>query len=97
MLDTGFGLAPGVVVLPDPSRRLNPDTGPAIARFARRMAPAVCLGMDADARLEFRDRRLVAGRGRHLRQAGVVDPSWTATVLAPGLAALGDSAEELPR
>jgi hypothetical protein len=97
VLDTGFGLAPGVVVLPDPSRRLNPDTGPAIARFARRMAPAVCLGMDADARLEFRDRRLVAGRGRHLRQDGVVDPSWTAAVLAPGLAALGDSAEELPR
>lgn len=76
VLDSGFGLAPGVVVMPDPSRRLNPATGPAIARFARRMAPAVCLGMDAGARLSFADGRLIGGRAQQLRQDGVIEAEW---------------------
>lgn len=95
VLDSGFGVAPGVVVMPDPSRRLNPDTGPAIARFARRMAPAVCVGMDLGARLDFRDGALVAGRGRHLRPDGGIDARWSGRPEDPAARALTDSLDEV--
>ncbi len=76
VLDAGFGLAPGVVAMPDPSRRLKPDTGPAIARFARRMAPARCLGMDQGARLEFIDGALIGGTACLLGDDGALATGW---------------------
>ncbi len=96
VLDSGFGVAPGVVVMPDPSRRLNPDTGPAIARFARRMEPAACIGMDLGARLDFRDGALVAGRDLLLRADGVVDAAWSGRPADPVAQALLDSLDEAP-
>ena len=95
VLDAGLGLAAGVVVMPDPSRRLNPDTGPAIARFARRMAPATCLAMDAGARLEFVDGALVAGHATLLRADGVIDPNWQVSPQAVAAEALADSIDEV--
>ena len=41
-----LGLAPGLVVLPDPRRRVRMDDRAGIARFAQRMAPADCLALD---------------------------------------------------
>jgi len=55
VLDAGFGLAPRVVVLPDPKRRIRMDDKAGIARFARRMLPASCVAMDHGARLVFED------------------------------------------
>lgn len=43
VLDHGFGLAPGLVVMPDWERRIRLDDREGIARFAQRMAPAACL------------------------------------------------------
>ncbi|MEZ4399878.1 MAG: hypothetical protein R3B06_07655 [Kofleriaceae bacterium] len=76
VLDAGFGLAPGVVVMPDPERRLRPDRTAGIARFASRMAPAVCLAMDLGARLDFTRGVLARGQATHLRADGAVDRTW---------------------
>ncbi|MBK9032307.1 MAG: hypothetical protein IPL61_13505 [Myxococcales bacterium] len=97
LLDAGLGRAPGVVVMPDPSRRLRPDTGPAIARFARRMAPALCVGMDLGAELEFEGGALIGGHGGLLRADGVVDPAWTHRRPDPWAEAASDSIDEVPQ
>jgi Peptidase family S51 len=51
VLDSGFGLVPGYVVLPDARRRVNLEERGGIQRFARRMAPATCVAMDHGSRL----------------------------------------------
>lgn len=80
VLDAGFGVAPGIVVLPDPQRRLRTDDKPGIARFAQRMAPSICLGMDHGARVVFhRDKgdRVVSATAARLTPDGDVDRQWT--------------------
>ncbi len=46
VLDAGFGLVPGLVVLPDPRRRLRLDDRERVGRLAQRFAPAACVAMD---------------------------------------------------
>ncbi len=53
ILDVGYGLARGVVVLPDPRRRLRLEDEAGISRFTRRMAPALCVALDHGAELQF--------------------------------------------
>ncbi|HEY5923498.1 MAG TPA: Type 1 glutamine amidotransferase-like domain-containing protein [Kofleriaceae bacterium] len=76
VLDTGFGLAPGLVVLPDPHRRVNFDARAGIQRFARRMAPATCVAMDHGARIELEDGTIVRANGVRLTTTGEVDHDW---------------------
>lgn len=76
VLDAGFGLAPGLVLLPDPSHRVRLDERAGIGRFARRMAPATCLAMDPGAWLRFEGARLVGGEAWHFGATGEVDRTW---------------------
>ena len=58
VLDAGLGLAPGVVVLPQPEFRLRLDDHERVQLMARRFAPAVCLGMPAKSRARWRSGRV---------------------------------------
>jgi hypothetical protein len=77
VLDAGFGLAPGIVVLPDPRRRVNMQARDGIQRFARRMAPATCVAMDAGARVMFEGGSIVNASGARLTTRGEVELDWT--------------------
>jgi hypothetical protein len=46
LLDTGLGVAPGVLPLPDAYRRLRLGDPLRVALFARRFEPAICLALD---------------------------------------------------
>ena len=76
VLDAGFGLAPGLVVLPDPQRRVNLKARAGIQRFARRMAPLTCVAMDHGARVVFEDGAIVHGNGIQLTTSGEADAKW---------------------
>ncbi|MDQ3338757.1 MAG: Type 1 glutamine amidotransferase-like domain-containing protein [Myxococcota bacterium] len=76
VLDAGFALAPGLVVLPDPHRRVNFKARAGIQRFARRMAPATCVAMDHGARVVFEDGKIVRANGVQLTTTGEVDHNW---------------------
>jgi hypothetical protein len=73
VLDAGFELAPDVVVLPDPRRRIRLDDADGIARFAQRMAPASCLALDRGAHVIFHGRRIVGAAAELLTTAGRVE------------------------
>lgn len=77
VLDAGFGLAPGIVVLPDPRRRVRLDDKVGIARFARRMQPATCVAMDHAARIVFEDGKRIQASSARLQPSGDVDAVWT--------------------
>ncbi len=79
VLDAGLGIAPGIVVLPDPKRRLKMDARAGIQRFARRMAPATCVAMDHGARVIFEQRKIVRALGTRLTTQGVVEMGWIGT------------------
>jgi len=79
VLDAGFGLTPGIVVLPDPRRRVNLDARPGIQRFARRMAPAMAIAMNVGARIDFDNFRIVRAHAMHLTPNGDIDKSWDGT------------------
>jgi hypothetical protein len=76
VLDAGFGLAPGVVVLPDPVRRIRMDDRLGIARFAQRMAPSTCMAMGQGAVAIFEGGRLVHASVDRLATGGEVDRGW---------------------
>jgi hypothetical protein len=76
VLDAGFGLAPGIVVLPDPRRRVRLDDRPGIARFARRMMPAACMAMDHGARIVFEGGKLKHVEATRLEPTGEVALAW---------------------
>ena len=76
VLDAGLGLAPGVVVLPDPKRRIKLDARTGIQRFARRMAPATCVAMDHGHRLEITDGQLTEATAQRLETSGSVEIEW---------------------
>jgi hypothetical protein len=76
VLDAGLGLAPGLVALPDPRRRIRADDRAGIARFAQRMAPALCVAMDGGARLVFERGRMIAALAERLTPAGEVEREW---------------------
>jgi len=76
VLDAGFGLVPGFVVLPDARRRINLDAQAGIQRFARRMAPATCVAMDHGARLIFEDGAVRSARATRLTTTGEAERDW---------------------
>jgi hypothetical protein len=76
LLDTGFGLVPGYVVLPDPRRRIDLDARAGIQRFARRMAPATCVAMDHGARMIFEAGELRYATATRLTTAGAAERDW---------------------
>ena len=55
ILDAGLGLVPGVVVLPEPERRLHLDRKDRVQRLVRRFEPATCLVLPARSRITWRD------------------------------------------
>ena len=55
ILDAGIGLIPGVVVLPEPERRLHLDRKDRVQRLVRRFEPATCLALPARSRITWRD------------------------------------------
>jgi len=63
LLDEGLGLAPGVVVFPEPEERLKLDRQERIELLARRFAPALCLGFPPRSRVILRGTRLSAPQG----------------------------------
>jgi len=77
VLDAGLGLAPDIVVLPDPRRRVNMDARAGIQRFARRMAPATCVAMDHGARIVFEGGKIVRATAARLTTTGEVEHEWS--------------------
>lgn len=77
VLDEGFGLTPGIVVLPDPRRRVNMGARAGIQRFARRMAPATCVAMDHGDRIIYERGKLVAASAARLTTTGDIEPNWS--------------------
>jgi hypothetical protein len=76
VLDAGFGLVPGLVVLPDPQRKLDLGARAGIQRFARRMAPATCVAMDRGHRIVIEDGVLARASGLRLTTTGEIDAQW---------------------
>lgn len=78
VLDEGLGLAPGVVVFPEPEERLHLDHKSRIELLARRFAPALCLGFPPRSRVIMKGTRLSAPQGviclRRDGSHGVFDP-----------------------
>ncbi len=78
VLDTGFGLCPDLVALPDMSRRVHLDQKGPIGRFSRRMAPAHCLALDPGSRIRFEDGKMTAvEESARLDEDGQVNWGWT--------------------
>lgn len=67
--EVGLGLIPGVVPLPDASRRLRLDDPVRGARLSHRFAPDTCLLLDPGDRVEW-DGGWSGGRARHLTVEG---------------------------
>lgn len=76
VLDAGFGLVPGYVVLPEARRRINLEARDGIQRFARRMAPATCVAMDHGARLVFDGTELRSAKACRLTTTGDAERNW---------------------
>ncbi|MCX5747838.1 MAG: hypothetical protein NT062_35690 [Proteobacteria bacterium] len=77
VLDEGFGLAPGIVVLPDPRRKLNLEARIGIQRFARRMAPLTCVAMDHGDRIVFTRGEITRADATRLDKSGDIEPNWS--------------------
>jgi hypothetical protein len=63
VLDFGLGLVRGVVVLPEPERRLDLAARDRVSLMARRFAPARCVIFPARAALVWRDGRPLSAQG----------------------------------
>lgn len=72
VLEHGLGRCPGIVVLPNASRRVDLDDHEGISRFAMRFAPARCFTLDAGDRLVFQDEALATAHARELTTAGTI-------------------------
>lgn len=76
VLDAGFSRAPGLVVLPDPRRRIRMDDRDGIARFTQRMAPATCVALDHGASLTLSDGVVKRAAADRLTTDGTVELDW---------------------
>jgi len=76
VLDAGFGLAPGLVVLPDPVRRIRMDDRLGIARFAQRMGPSTAVAMGQGAQVTFDGGRVLRASADRLDRTGEVERGW---------------------
>jgi hypothetical protein len=73
LFEAGFAVCPGVLPLPDAERRLRLEDPVRVALLARRFAPAVCVALDAEDRLEWDGRQWIAGTGtQRLTRRGVL-------------------------
>ncbi|HEX2690351.1 MAG TPA: hypothetical protein VHN14_27235 [Kofleriaceae bacterium] len=78
ILDTGLGLAPGLVVLPEPRLRLHLDDAVRVGEFAGRYAPAVCVAMDHDAQIWVDGGRVIRTvLAQRLDPTGCVEAGWS--------------------
>ena len=66
VLDAGLGLAPGVVVFPQPEERLKLTQTDRVASLVRRFAPALCLALPARSHVTL-------ARGKFTSPSGVVE------------------------
>lgn len=76
VLDEGFMRAPGLVVLPDPRRRIRLDDQRGIARFTQRMAPAACVALDHGASVTLTDGAVKRAAADLLTTDGTVELDW---------------------
>ena len=77
LLEAGLGLAPGIVVLPDPRRRLRLDDTARVAQLAQRFAPAPCVAMDHGARVTLEGGAVTGASGvQRLGEDGAIARSW---------------------
>jgi hypothetical protein len=78
ILDAGLGLVTGIVVLPDPRRRLRLADRERMARFARRFAPAVCVPMDQASRIDATRSGLILRpwAAPRLTRSGALEAEW---------------------
>lgn len=76
VLEAGFGLAPGLVVLPDPRRRIRLDDKAGISIFARRMAPATCVAMDHQHYIFFEGGAIARASAIRMAPSGEVEHAW---------------------
>ena len=75
VLDTGLGICPGVVVFPEPEKRLRLDRKDLVARMARRFSPSFCLALLARSRMTWRAGRFDSIHGvQWLRADGETVP-----------------------
>ncbi len=75
VLDAGLGLVRGVVVFPEPERRLHLDEKDRVQRLVRRFDPAVCLALPARSRVTWRDGVFSSAQGvLQLRATGKTVP-----------------------
>jgi hypothetical protein len=78
VLDAGLGLAPELVVLPEPRLRLRLDDRARVAELAGRYAPARCIALDHGAQIWVDGGRPVRASGaQRLDPGGDVEPGWT--------------------
>ncbi len=63
VLDAGLGLIDGVVVFPEPERRLQLDKTERVQRLARRFSPAACLALPERSRVTWRDGQILSSHG----------------------------------
>lgn len=77
VLDTGLGLVPGIVALPDARHRIDLGAHAGIQRFARRMAPATCVAMDHGERMIFEAGELRMARATRLTTTGQAERDWS--------------------
>jgi hypothetical protein len=73
VLDAGLGIAPGVVVLPQPEFRLRTDDRERVQVMARRFLPSTCIAMPSRSRMEWKDGKPVNACGGvfELREDGL--------------------------
>jgi len=78
VLDAGLGLAPELVVLPEPRLRLRLDDRGRVGELAGRYAPARCIALDHGAQVWVEGGRAVRAVGaQRLDPGGSVEPGWT--------------------
>lgn len=78
VLDAGLGLAPDLVVLPEPRLRLRLDDRARVGELAGRYAPARCIALDHGAQIWVDGGRAVRAVGaQRLDPDGSVEPGWT--------------------
>lgn len=76
VLEVGLGCVPGVVPLPHAKKRLRLDDGARVALFARRFAPALCVALDGESRIDWNGSELKLGAGtRALSDCGELEGS----------------------
>ena len=76
VLSEGLSLAPGLVVLPDPRRRIDSTDRAGIAQFAQRMAPSTCVALDADARVVYQSHGIASATAERLTSSGDIESDW---------------------